>query len=69
MSANMAGRPQVVAAWCEAEGYEVVHVCYTGTEALLRILPDEVNLLCVCSFTEAAQLAYAPSHYSRSKVA
>jgi len=34
---------------------------------LRRIQPDEVNLLFVCAFTEATQLAYALSHYYRSK--
>jgi hypothetical protein len=68
MYANLASiMPQVVAAWCEAEGHEVEYVCYTGPEDLLRLLPDEVNLLFVCAFTEAAQLAYAVSHYYRSK--
>ena len=68
MYANLASiMPQVVAAWCEAEGHEVEYVCYTGREDLLRILPDEVNLLFVCAFTEAAQLAYALSHSYRSK--
>lgn len=59
--------PQVIAVWCEAEGHDVEYVCYTGTEDLLRILPDEVNLLFVCAFIEAAQLVYALSHYYRSK--
>ena len=41
MHANLASiMPQVVAAWCEAEGHDVTLVCYTGLENLVEELPD-----------------------------
>ena len=57
--------PQVVAVWCEAEGHDVTHVCYTGFENLVEELPAGVDLVFVGAFTEAAQTAYALSNLFR----
>lgn len=66
MHANLASiMPQVVATWCEQEGHEVVLVCYTGRENLQKELPKGVDVVFICSFTQAALLAYALSHYFR----
>jgi hypothetical protein len=68
MNANLASiMPQVVAAWCEAEGHEVSFTCYTGFEDLDKELPGDVDLVFICAFTEAALLAYALSNRFRSK--
>ena len=68
MNANLASiMPQVVGAWCSAEGHEVTFVCYTGFEDLLRELPRTTDLVFLCAFTEAAQTAYALSHLFRSR--
>jgi hypothetical protein len=68
MNANLASiMPQVVGAWCSAEGHEVTFVCYTGFEDLLRELPQSTDLVFLCAFTEAAQTAYALSHLFRSR--
>ncbi len=68
MNANLASiMPQVVAVWCEAEGHDVTHVCYTGFENLADELPADVDLVFVCAFTEAALLAYALSNLFRSR--
>jgi len=68
MNANLASiMPQVVSAWCEAEGHDVTHVCYTGFENLAEELPRDVDLVFVCAFTEAALLAYALSSLFRSR--
>src|SRR5262249_35831361 len=68
MYANLASiMPQAVAAWCRQEGHEVAFVCYTGSENLLRELPDQADLVFVSAFTEAAQAAYALSHLLRSR--
>jgi len=68
MHANLASiMPQAVAAWCEAEGHEVSFACYTGLEDLTRELPDEVDLIFIGAFTEAALLAYAISNLFRSR--
>lgn len=68
MNANLASiMPQVVGVWCEAEGHEVTLVCYTGLENLAKELPDQVDLVFIGAFTEAALLAYALSNLFRSK--
>ncbi|MEW6207004.1 MAG: radical SAM protein [Acidobacteriota bacterium] len=68
MNANFASiMPQAVAVWCEQAGHGVTLVCYTGLENLVEELPDDVDLVFICAFTEAAQLAYALSNLFRSK--
>jgi hypothetical protein len=68
MYANLASiMPQAVAAWCRQEGHDVAFLCYTGSEDLLRELPDAPDLIFLSAFTEAAQTAYALSHFFRSR--
>lgn len=68
MNANLASiMPTVIAVWCEQEGHEVTFVCYTGFENLTDELPDNLDLVFIGAFTEAAQLAYALSNLFRSK--
>ncbi|HYC86546.1 MAG TPA: hypothetical protein VEB86_15040 [Chryseosolibacter sp.] len=68
MHANLASiMPQIVATWCEQDGHEVTFICYTGFEKLENELPRDVDLVFICSFTQAAFLAYALSNYFRSK--
>ena len=68
MNANFAAiMPQVIAVWCEQQGHEVTLVCYTGFENLVDELPDNVDLVFIGAFTEAAQLAYALSNLFRSR--
>jgi hypothetical protein len=59
--------PQVIATWCSEEGHEVNMICYTGREDLDKELPDGVDLVFLCSFTQAALLAYSLSNFFRSK--
>jgi hypothetical protein len=42
-------------------------MCYTGYEDLRKEFPDHVDLVFICSFTQAALLAYALSNYFRTK--
>src|SRR2546427_8232801 len=68
MHANLASiMPQVVGVWCEAEGHHVTYVCYTGFEDLVAELPEDVDLVFIGAFSEAALLAYALSNLFRSK--
>jgi hypothetical protein len=68
MHANLASiMPQVVATWCEQEGHHVKLICYTGLEDLQKELPKGVDLVFICSFTQAALLAYALSNYFQSQ--
>jgi hypothetical protein len=57
MYANFASiMPQAVAVWCREEGHEVTYLCYTGFENLADELPENVDLVFIGAFTEAAQL-------------
>jgi hypothetical protein len=68
MNANLASiMPQVLAVWCEEAGHEVHYVCYTGAEDLLAEIPQDVEVLFIGAFTEAAQLAYAMSNLFRQR--
>jgi hypothetical protein len=68
MNANLVSiMPQVVAVWCEQQGHDVTFVCYTGYENLIDELPDNVDLIFVGAFTEAAHLAYSLSNVFRSR--
>src|SRR5947209_16697641 len=60
MNANLASiMPQVIGVWCRQAGHEVTFVCYTGFEDLLTELPDNVDVVFIGAFTEAAHTAYA----------
>ncbi|MGH9761465.1 MAG: radical SAM protein, partial [Blastocatellia bacterium] len=68
MNANLASlMPQVISVWCEQEGHDVTFICYTGFENLVKELPDDLDLVFIGAFTEAAQLAYSLSSMLRSK--
>src|SRR5215813_3498103 len=68
MHANLSSiMPQVVATWCEQEGHEVKMICYTGFEDLGKELANDADLVFICSFTQAALLAYALSNYFRKR--
>ena len=59
--------PQVLGVWCEEEGHDVSYVCYTGFENLVDELPQDVDIVFIGAFTEAAQTAYALSNLFQSK--
>jgi len=59
--------PQVIAQWCEEEGHHVTFVGYTGYEDILEELPENVDVVFIGTFTEAAQLSYALSNQLRSR--
>jgi hypothetical protein len=68
MNANLASiMPQVLGVWCEESGHRVHYVCYTGSEDLLQVLPDDLDVLFIGAFTQAAQLAYALSNMFRQR--
>ena len=68
MNASLASiMPQVIGVWCKEEGHEVTFVCYTGFEDLLTELPDDVDVVFIGAFTEAAHTAYALSHLFRGR--
>jgi hypothetical protein len=57
--------PQAVAAWAEELGHEVRYLSYTGREDLGGFA-DDLDLVFVCAFTQAAYLAYAISSRLRA---
>ncbi|MEO2006379.1 MAG: radical SAM protein, partial [Candidatus Poribacteria bacterium] len=68
MNANFASiMPQIIAVWCEEQGHDVVLVPYTGFEELTDELPDDIDILFVSAFTQAAQLSYALSSYFQKR--
>ncbi len=68
MNANFASiMPQVLGVWCEEEGHDVSYICYTGFENLVDELPQDVDIVFIGAFTEAAQTAYALSNLFQSK--
>jgi hypothetical protein len=56
-----------VAVWCEEAGHDVQLICYTGFENLSEQIPDDIDLLFVSAFTQAAQLSYAISAMFQKK--
>jgi hypothetical protein len=68
MNASLASiMPQVIAVWCREAGHEVTFVCYTGFEDLLTELPENLDVVFIGAFTEAAHTAYALSNLFRSR--
>lgn len=68
MNANLASiMPQAVAVWCAEEGHAVTYVCYTGLENLAEEVPENLDVVFIGAFSEAALLAYALSNQFRSR--
>ena len=67
MNANLASiMPQVVSVWCEEQGHRVQYECFTGVENPRTMLEGPLDIVFICAFAEAAQLAYALSNLYRS---
>ncbi|MDW3649283.1 MAG: radical SAM protein [Bacteroidia bacterium] len=68
MHANFASiMPQVIATWCDQRGHDVELICFTGLEDLEKEIPQDVDLVFICGFTQAAFLAYSLSNLLQSK--
>ncbi|WP_224246116.1 B12-binding domain-containing radical SAM protein [Hyalangium gracile] len=59
--------PQAVAVWAEELGCEVHYAVWTAQEALLRLLPEEMDVVFISAFTRASFVAYALSGHLRSR--
>ncbi len=59
--------PQAIGVWCRQEGHDVAFACFTGPENLPEELPDNLDLVFISAFTEAAYAAYAFSNFFRAK--
>lgn len=51
--------PQAVSVWCRQWGHEVFYATYFGQRAPERLLPPDLDVVFVASYTGAAPLAYA----------
>ena len=66
MRANNASiMAQVVAAWCEEEGHEVSIAYYSGPFLLAGGLSDDLDIVFVNAFSQAALVGYALSEFHR----
>ena len=64
---NTSIMPQVVGVWCEEAGHDV-HIAYMSGPAMLAGgLPDDLDLVFINAFSQAALLAYALSAYWRHR--
>jgi len=68
MHANLASiMPQIIATWCEQDGHDVTFICYTGSGSITAEIPDDLDLVFIGAFTQAAQLSYAISALCRDR--
>lgn len=68
MHGNLASiMPQSVAVWCEEMGHETHFLCFTGVENPREDFPDDIDIVFITAFTQAAQLAYALSAQFRKR--
>src|SRR5256886_13397687 len=51
--------PQAVAVWCRQLGHQVWYSTYYGQRDPVSLLPDELDVVFVASYTQASALAYA----------
>ncbi len=51
--------PQTVAVWCRQLGHEVFYATYYGADDPRSILPDDLDVVFVATYTQACTLAYA----------
>ncbi|HEX8390729.1 MAG TPA: hypothetical protein VF665_00110 [Longimicrobium sp.] len=62
MRANNASiMPQVVAVWCQEAGHQVHYAYYSGAELFAGGIPDDVDVVFIHAFSQAALVAYAMS--------
>lgn len=51
--------PQAVSVWCRQLGHQVTYTTYYGQRDPLRLLPDDLDVLFVATYSQASALAYA----------
>jgi radical SAM family protein len=51
--------PQAVSVWCRQLGHQVWYATYYGQRDPVSLLPDELDVVFVASYTQASALAYA----------
>ncbi len=51
--------PQTISVWCRSLGHEVFYATYCGNEVLDQLMPKDLDVLFVSTYTQASALAYA----------
>ena len=51
--------PQTVAVWCRQLGHEVFYSTYYGADNPKSVLPDDLDVVFIATYTQACTLAYA----------
>ena len=51
--------PQAISVWCRELGHQVFYATYYGQADPRHLLPDELDVVFVASYTQASALAYA----------
>ena len=51
--------PQTVAVWCRQLGHEVFYTTYYGSDDPKSVLPDDLDVVFMATYTQACTLAYA----------
>lgn len=59
--------PQAVSAWCRQRGHDVTYATYHGQQDPIRLLPDDLDVLFVATYTQASALAYALARFYRER--
>jgi radical SAM superfamily enzyme YgiQ (UPF0313 family) len=59
--------PQAVSVWCQQLGHEVHYATYYGQSAPDALLPDDLDVVFMATYTQASALAYALARLYRRK--
>jgi len=59
--------PQVIAAWCRRSGHRVSYATYYGQARPESLLPDDLDVVFVASFSKSSALAYALAKLFRAR--
>ena len=59
--------PQAVSAWCRSLGHTVFYATYFGNQPPERLLPSELDIVFVSTYTHASALAYALAKLFRKR--
>src|SRR5207237_9406795 len=51
--------PQAVAAWCRQLGHHVYYATYYGQSDPKSLLPEQLDIVFIATYTQASALAYA----------
>ncbi len=59
--------PQAIAVWCRQLGHKVHYCTFYGQKDPLHLLPDDLDVLFVASYTQASAMAYALAKVFRNR--